>query len=370
MSIGLYIHVPFCVSKCPYCDFYSGPSSEERMDRYVEAVCRSLGEWGERLQESADTLYFGGGTPSLLGGRRLSLIMERAAETFGLEKAEITLEANPADDLAQTLQAFVFSGGNRLSLGMQSADEGELRWLGRRHTPQQTVAAVRTARAAGIRNLSLDLMLGLEGQTTTSVERSIAVCKELEADHLSAYLLKIEPGTPFGRQRQALRLPDEDESAELYLTACEALEKQGYVQYEISNFARPGRESRHNLKYWLGSPYLGIGPAAHSFLNGQRFFHLPDLEAFLAGGSPVPEDADERLPSGGEEETLMLRLRLTAGLDAEDFRRRFGHTLPEKWYRRASSLPENLIICDERGIRLTREGFLLSSAVIRYLLGL
>ena len=132
------------------------------MDRYVEAVRRSLEEWGERLQESADTLYFGGGTPSLLGGRRLSLIMERAAETFGLEKAEITLEANPADDLAQTLQAFVSSGGNRLSLGMQSADEGELRWLGRRHTPQQTAAAVRTARAAGIRNLSLDLMLGLD----------------------------------------------------------------------------------------------------------------------------------------------------------------------------------------------------------------
>ena len=165
MAIGLYIHVPFCLSKCPYCDFYSGPPTEEGMDRYTDAVCRSLREWGGRRRERADTLYFGGGTPSLLGGRRLQRILEQSREVFGLEGAEITLEANPADELKETLRCFAAAGGNRLSLGMQSADREELRWLGRRHTPDQVLAAAEAARKAGIQNLSLDMMLGLEGQT-------------------------------------------------------------------------------------------------------------------------------------------------------------------------------------------------------------
>lgn len=369
MPIGLYIHVPFCLSKCPYCDFYSGPPTPERMDCYTAAICDCLQKWEERLQERADTLYFGGGTPSLLGGRRLQSIMEQAAAAFGLEGAEITLEANPADDLEETLRCFVTAGGNRLSLGMQSADEEELRWLGRRHTPDQVLAAARAAERAGIRNLSLDLMLGLEGQTSASVARSAALCAELGATHVSAYLLKIEPGTPFGR-RTDLRLPDEDGCAELYLAACEALEKEGFAQYEISNFAKPGFASRHNRKYWNGEPYLGIGPAAHSFLDGHRFFYPPDVEAFLGGQPPREEEPDPRLPSGGEEEYLLLRLRLTEGVREEDFCRRFGRSLPEEWKRRAAALPEHLAVCDDTGFRLTREGFLLSNAIIARILDL
>lgn len=218
----------------------------------------ACGNGGGRRRERADTLYFGGGTPSLLGGRRLQRILEQSREVFGLEGAEITLEANPADELKETLRCFAAAGGNRLSLGMQSADREELRWLGRRHTPDQVLAAAEAARKAGIQNLSLDMMLGLEGQTPASVARSAAVCAELGAAHVSAYLLKIEPGTPLGR-REDLRLPDEEGCAQLYLAACEALEKAGFAQYEISNFAKPGFSSRHNRKYWNGEPYLGIG---------------------------------------------------------------------------------------------------------------
>lgn len=369
MPIGLYIHVPFCLSKCPYCDFYSGVPDEEKMERYTARIGKQLREWGARLCTRADTLYFGGGTPSLLGGRRLASILEQAAAAFGLQGAEITLEANPADNLEETLRQFAAAGGNRLSLGMQSAHPEELRWLGRRHSPQQVTAAVKAAQRAGIRNLSLDLMLGLEGQTIASAERSAAVCAELGATHVSAYLLKVEPGTPFGR-RNALRLPDEDSCAALYVAACEALEKRGFRQYEISNFASPGLESRHNLKYWTGEPYLGLGPAAHSFIDGERFYYPPDLEAFLEEEPPRREEADSCLPSGGMAEYVMLRLRLTRGVEEADFCRRFGRGVPEDWRKRAAALPDKLVICDSCGIRLTREGFLLSNAIIARILQL
>lgn len=388
VPIGLYIHVPFCLSKCPYCDFYSLSASEEALDAYTQAACRCLRRWADRLQARADTLYLGGGTPSLLGGARLTALLETARAGFGLEGAEITLEANPADDLADTLRAFAAAGGNRLSLGMQSASPRELRFLGRRHSPADVERTVRDARRAGIGNLSLDLMLALPGQTAQNIARSAAVCRELGAEHVSAYLLKIEPGTPFaGRD---LALPDGDEAADLYLAAARALEGLGYRQYEISNFARPGRESRHNLKYWDLRPYLGIGPAAHSLLGGRRFAYPRDLRAFLDGAPPQAEEpgdsparpgeeaAVQGLPEDGweeifqeenlPEEYLMLRLRLTDGLRESEYAARFGGPIPALWRERAAALPPSLIQADGEGIRLTREGFLVSNAVIARLL--
>lgn len=360
---GLYIHVPFCLSKCPYCDFYSLTGADgEMMDAYVQAVCRTLAAARARGFSGADTLYLGGGTPSLLGGKRLYTLLS-AARPLLTDEAEITLEANPADDLGETLRAFAAAGGNRLSMGMQSADGNELTALGRRHTPQNLTRAMTDAAAAGILNISLDMMLGISGQTVQSVERSAAVCRQLGATHVSAYLLKIEPNTPYGVSPPDL--PGEEETAELYLTACAALERAGYRQYEISNFAEEGRQSRHNRKYWEGAPYLGIGPSAHSFIGGYRFAYSRSLPAFLRGEPPIPEDPDDGiLPDDSPGEFALLRLRLTEGLTESSFAARFGCGIPREWYDRAAALPPRLVTADDKGIRLTREGFLLSNTLI------
>lgn len=371
MAIGLYIHVPFCLSKCPYCDFYSLAGQDAAaMDAYTAAMEQALDRWSARLGLTADTLYFGGGTPSLLGGARLVRLVEHAARRFGLSGAEITLEANPADDLDDTLRAFAAAGGNRLSMGMQSASGEELRRLGRRHTPVQLERAMDAAARAGLSNVSLDLMLGISGQTPASAEQSVRTCARLGARHVSAYLLKIEEGTPYASRRDALDLPDEDAAAALYETAGAALEAAGYRQYEISNFAQPGYESRHNLKYWDEQPYLGLGPSAHSFLDGRRFYFPRDMTAFLAGKPPLPEaEDDSTIPENSPEEYLMLRLRLAEGVTEAGYAARFGQPLPANWRRRAAALPRELVLCDETGIRLTRRGFLLSNAILARLLG-
>lgn len=358
---GIYIHVPFCASKCPYCDFYSLTGQSEAVkDAYVQAVLRAMDRFAG---VTADTLYFGGGTPSLLGGIRLAALVEGVRQRFLLTSdAEITMEANPGDPLADTAAIFKAAGGNRISLGVQAVDDEHLRALGRRHTVAQAAQAVAELRRIGFDNLSVDLMLGTPGQTAAHVREGVTRFADWGAAHVSAYLLKLEPGTPFGEQPPAL--PDEDDTVMLYRIAAEALEQEGFAQYEISNFARPGRESRHNLKYWNSDPYLGFGPAAHSFFGGRRWAYPRSLGAFLGGGEPVHEAADTVIAENSPVEYAMLRLRLTEGLVEEEFFRRFGSRLPDEWCRRAAVLPAHLVVTDNRGIRLTREGFLVSDAVI------
>ena len=367
-TVGLYIHTPFCVSKCPYCDFYSSPLGDEaQLDAYVAGVLSSMERWADRHPFTADTLYFGGGTPALLGGERLAAVIRRADDLFGLldHTPEITLEANPADDLADILAAFAAAGGNRLSLGMQSAIPAELRLLGRRHTPADVARTVADARRAGIENISLDVMLGISGQTEATALTSVERAAELGATHVSAYLLKIEPDTPYGHCPPPL--PEEDATADLYLTAMERLDRLGYAQYEISNAARPGYASRHNLKYWDSRPYLGIGPAASSCFAGRRFTYPRDTAYFLAGGAPI-DDPAEGPAVGSPAEYALLRLRLSAGLTADGFRQRFGTDIPAGWLANARRLPQNLVAVDADGIRLTREGFLLSNSLICHIL--
>ena len=361
--IGLYLHVPFCVTKCPYCAFYSlANPSREQLDAYAARLCACLDEWARRLPDTtADTLYFGGGTPALLGGNRLAAVVERARARFGLDGAEITLEANPADNLRETLAAFAAVGGNRLSLGMQSACADELAVLGRRHTPADVERTMADARAAGIDNISLDMMLGVSAQTEISARRSAQVAAALGASHVSAYLLKIEPNTPYGRC--APPLPEEDVTADLYLAAMDELDMLGYRQYEISNTALVGKESRHNLKYWQSEPYLGIGPAASSCLDGRRFAYERDLACFLDGGMPVDEPSGS-IAVGSPTEYALLRLRLAEGLTQQAYSHRFGEPIPTAWCERAAALPASLVRQDEDGIRLTREGFLLSNTLI------
>ncbi|MBE6757386.1 MAG: radical SAM family heme chaperone HemW [Ruminococcaceae bacterium] len=366
--LGLYLHVPFCKVKCPYCDFYSTAAFDDTLlDRYAETLCAAM-DRTENAYGAADTLYFGGGTPSLLGGKRLTRLIEHAAARFGLQGAEITLEANPADDLADTLAAFAAAGGNRLSLGMQAANDTELGALGRRHRMQDLYRTAEDAARAGIANLSLDLMLATPKQTDRSVSKAVEVCRELGARHVSAYLLKVEPHTPFFAQRDTLALPDDDTAADRYLFACEQLERAGFSQYEISNFACEGYESRHNLKYWSGDDYLGLGPAAHSFLSGVRWEYPRDLAAFLRGEPPVAEQNATAVQDASPTEYAMLRLRLVAGLREQDYRARFGAAIPPAWRNAAAALPPQLVTCDEDGIRLTREGFLLENPLVARIL--
>ncbi len=296
----------------------------------------------------------------MLSGEQLCRILAAATSAFGTP-TECTLEANPADDLANTFTVVAAAGVNRLSLGVQSAVPAELQVLGRRHNNIHVQNTVKAARAAGIQNISLDIMLGLPGQTVDSLNATIDFCLAQNPNHISAYMLKIEPGTPLGQMSaQALCLPQEDAVAELYLHTVKRLEQAGLLQYEISNFARPGFESRHNLKYWLGQDYLGLGPAAHSCIGGKRFYYPREIDAFMAGTEPVTDQAD-----GGPQEYIMLRLRLREGICFADYQARFGADLRLQKGAVLRQL-EKAGLAEFTGTHfsLTPAGFLVSNAII------
>ncbi len=359
--IGLYVHIPFCKGKCPYCDFYSVAPQKGVTDSYVAAVCRKL----DQENRIYDTVYFGGGTPSLLGADNVALILSHTKRT---PDCEVTLECNPSDtggiNSVFDFEIAAKGGVNRISLGLQSADDTERKTLGRRGGCDDVARAMAKAKAAGIENISLDLMLGIPNQTKESLLNSVEFCKNSGATHVSAYILKIEEGTFFYKKRDNLILPDEDETAELYLTAADALEKAGFAQYEISNFAKNGFESRHNLKYWRCEEYLGVGAAAHSFADGKRFYYERSIDDFINGKPPVDDDF-----GGDEEEYIMLALRLTEGLFFENFEKRYGKKLPESITEKARLLQRHgLVNIDGNRIALTKQGFLLSNSVICELL--
>ncbi len=379
--IGLYIHIPFCAGKCPYCDFYSLAADENTMDEYTAAVMNTIPTWAAKLNRPFDTLYFGGGTPSLIGAERLAKLVDAAFSAFGTDvgrvlapaavprkSVEITIECNPFNvgtvDARFDFAELSAAGVNRISLGLQSAVDTERAALGRKGVAADVTRAVERAKLAGITNISLDLMLGIPGQTLESLKRSIDFCAESGITHVSAYMLKIEEGTPFAAQKEKLMLPTEDEYCAFYLTACEELEKAGFMQYEISNFARKGFESRHNLKYWNCEEYLGIGPAAHSFIDGRRFYYERDLTGFMNRNKPVQDG------EGGDfYEYAMLRLRLNEGLKEDETLDRYRFCIPEQMRERAMIFEaQGLLISDVKGIRFTLKGFLLSNKIIGDLL--
>ncbi len=352
---GLYIHVPFCLSKCPYCDFYSERYSRSLAEQYKNAVLRNLAFYNEFF----DTVYFGGGTPILLSQE----ICEILRGIRCVENAEITVEANPCVCDEKRLGELFESGVNRLSIGVQSLNEQELAFLGRRHTAEQAVKAINCSHSAGFRNISADLMLGLAGQTKQSVQQSVEALASLPITHVSAYLLKIESGTPFAAKK--LDLPDDDESAELYLFTAELLEKHGFVQYEISNFARDGFESQHNLHYWRCDEYLGVGPAAHSYYNGERFCTRRSLRDFITSERQEITVTDSN--AGSFEEYAMLALRLTEGLKLDNCS--YFEIDMNKLIERCRKIPAEYVNITDSGISLTRTGFLVSNAVIGKILG-
>ena len=368
--LGLYIHIPFCKSKCIYCDFYSLPNSEEKMDRYVSVLCRQLAEIAPRAAaHEVDTVYFGGGTPSWLGEKRLRQILKTVEKRYRLaKKPEVTLEANPdsAGDW-KVLRTLRRAGFNRLSLGVQSADDEQLKILGRPHTFAQAEEAAAAARRAKIKNLSLDLIYGLPGQTLESWKETLEKAAALSPEHLSCYGLKVEEGTPLRDMLETLDLPDDDAQADMYLWTVERLEELGYRQYEISNFAKPGYESRHNLKYWTLGEYAGFGPGAHSDLGDVRYAYIRDLDAYCLGveaqGDILSEN--ERIPPRERDvEYLMLGLRLAKGVSRQEFEYRFR--LPFGPVQAALERFERSGHAVLRSGRwhLTPEGFLLSNQII------
>ena len=368
--LGLYLHIPFCKAKCAYCDFYSLPRSEEKMDDYVAALAAHLTETAPMAAgHTVDTVYFGGGTPSYLGAERITRLLQTVKKHYRVAKdAEITLEANP-DSLFdwKELRALRRLGLNRISLGVQSSDDDMLRALGRVHTWQQVVQAAETVRRAKIPDLSLDLIYGLPNQTMDGWEKSLSDAVSLSPDHLSCYGLKLEEGTPLWQRRDSLTLPDDELQADMYLFTVEYLQNLGYLQYEISNFARPGHESRHNLKYWTLSEYAGFGPGAHSDFGNVRYAYVADLDMYLQGRLILAES--ETIPEAERErEYVMLSLRTAAGLDVKAFENRFRCRFDV-----AQKLMENyevhgLACRTDGGWRLTPRGFLVSNAIITALI--
>ena len=369
--LGIYVHVPFCKSKCVYCDFYSLPHAEERMDAYVKAVTAHLLETAPRAERHrVDTVYFGGGTPSYLGAKRLREILSVILKKYDVDKhAEITLEANP--DSAQDwreLRTLRKAGFNRVSLGMQSADDGELAEIGRVHTAAQVRSAADAVRKAKIDNLSLDLIYGLPHQTMDRWQANLEAAVALAPQHLSCYGLKVEEGTPLHARRDSAGLPGDDAQADMYLSTVETLRHYGFFQYEISNFARPGFESRHNLKYWTLQEYAGFGPGAHSDFGGVRYAYERDLDTYIKGvleGAPMLSENERIPPLDRDTEYLMLGLRTVRGIAPKTFenryRRRFDCLLPflEECRKAGYAVRE-----EDGSWHLTPGGFLVSNQII------
>ena len=368
-KLGIYIHIPFCRSKCDYCDFYSLAGQEGRMDDYQRAVLAHLKESAFAAKGYVvDTVYFGGGTPSFYGAKRLRELLSAVKKNYRVEKdAEVTLEANPDSADLKSLKMLRKAGFNRISIGLQSACPAELRAVRRPHTVEQGDEAVAAARKAGFANLSLDLIYGLPLQTVPSWWDTVEHALALEPDHLSCYGLKVEEGTPLFARREEAELPDNEAQADLYLCVVDYLSSQGYRQYEISNFAKEGFASRHNLKYWTLGEYMGFGPGAHSDLGGARYAYEKDLEGYIRGvreNGPLLSESDRIPPMDRDIEWLMLGLRTVYGLDPREFenrfRRRFRCFLPFLEKCREAGYA----VCEEDRWHLTPRGFLVSNQII------
>lgn len=370
--LGLYVHIPFCVKKCAYCDFLSFPAGEEEKERYVEALCTEIRANRENAAEyRVETVYFGGGTPSVLSIEQLTRILAAITETFEVkgfaieqpekkkrrfgkhtqaeeakapetpemrlqrvlkgELAEITIEVNPGTADGEKLAALYELGFNRISIGLQSAVASELSCLGRIHTKEQFAECVCAARDAGFRNISGDLMSGLPGQTIETLTESIRFLLAQQPEHISVYSLQVEDGTEFAARygeegAEKALLPDEDTDRRMYELTGKLLAEAGYFRYEISNYAKPGLESRHNSSYWTGTEYLGFGLGASSLLSNARFHNTTDMETYVKGASDpfsLREDMERLVPKEQMEEFMFLGLRMCRGIEKAEFKRRF-----------------------------------------------
>lgn len=374
--LELYIHIPFCVRKCLYCDFLSFPAGEETQERYVAQLISEITAMGAIYASDYQvvSIFLGGGTPSILHSEQTSRIMQAVKTSFEwAADAEVTTEANPGTVDLEKLRVYLASGINRLSLGLQSTEDRELKALGRIHTFDEFKKSFAMAREAGFTNINVDLMSALPGQTEASYRGTLETVLALNPEHISAYSLIIEEGTPFYDRCEELDLPDEDEERTMYHDTKTILKERGYERYEISNYARQGYECRHNIGYWTGVPYLGMGLGASSYIGGERFMSEPDLSAYLltepSAFSGRRHHRDRHLQTQKEqiEEFMFLGLRLTAGVSGVEFQRRFGVSLKSAYGPVITRLIKNGLLEQHPSsdrLRLTEYGIDVSNTVL------
>lgn len=361
---GVYIHVPFCVQKCKYCDFVSFANRSEYRDRYIESLADEMKKY---KGEYADTVFIGGGTPTSLSAIGLDRLLSYTNENFCIaDGAEFTVEANPGTVDGEKLEILKRNGVNRISIGVQSFCDGELKKIGRIHTAKEADDAIDAARACGFDNVSIDIISALPGQTLESFKRTLYHAVEKNPDHISCYSLILEKNTPLYAEYESgeLILPDEDTEREMYDFACDFLDKNGYAQYEISNFAKKGKESRHNIKYWQCSEYIGLGASAHSYYKGKRFSNTCDLSSYLSGKYRL-ENEEELSLEDKIEEFMIMGLRMMCGVNRNEFKKRFNIALDDVYKSEIEKFTKGGFLEDDgMNIRLTKRGIPVSNSVM------
>ncbi|MBQ4556786.1 MAG: radical SAM family heme chaperone HemW [Clostridia bacterium] len=372
-KLGIYVHIPFCKSKCGYCDFCSHPPRDGETDRYLNALMLHMQDFSGAAQDYVvDTVYVGGGTPSLLSKKQVKSLVECIKSSFELDKdVEFTIEANPGTVDKGYLRFLISLGINRISFGLQSASDKELEALGRIHTVADFEKSFKAARDAGFKNINVDLMYGIPHQSAVSFGETLEFVRGLDPEHISVYGLKIEEGTPFYQQKDKLPLPDEETEYKMYRTAHNVLENAGYKHYEISNFARRGFESKHNMRYWLDEKYLGFGISAHSYFAGQRYAYIDDMEKYIhemehpKNMSDILSECTDIDVFTKETEYVMLRMRLFDGVDINDYRQEFDRDFINKYGDKLKRYVEGgFVVLDNRHCAFTVKGMYVSNYIL------
>ena len=373
-TLGLYLHIPFCARKCAYCDFYS-ICDLTQVDAYIKALAAQIKSFrAYRKTHTVDTIYFGGGTPSVLTGDQMCYLLDVIKQNFKLANdVEITMEANPGMLDTEKLAGYRQAGINRLSIGLQSADDTELKMLSRIHNKDDFEENFYLARLEGFDNISVDLMHGLPYQQEKTLMDTLDYVIALEPEHISLYGLRMEPGTEFGDNEELNRnIPDDEIWSNRYLMATEKLEAAGFLQYEISNFSKLGFECRHNIRYWKCDEYLGFGPAAHSFIDGKRFSYAKEFKNFVFDPTNFAERLDEMKDISTEEqakEFVMLGFRMTQGVNIAEYNERFSDDFDTRYKKDLQRYIDlGFVIPTKSGYRLSRNGFLVSNSILRDIL--
>lgn len=377
-ELELYVHIPFCVKKCAYCDFLSGPAGEKDRAAYVDALVREMESRGKEYEDyCVSTVFVGGGTPSILRGDETARIFHALRTQFCIhDEAEITMEVNPGTVTEKKAAIWKKCGINRLSIGLQSADDNELKLLGRIHTYEEFLGTWRMLREKGYHNMNVDLISAIPGQDSAGWERTLRTVAELEPEHISAYSLIVEEGTPFydiyGEKAAGQNtfcgmpgLPDEDTEREIYKATARILKDYGYHRYEISNYAKGGRECRHNLGYWERKEYLGLGLGAASLIDECRFRNTTDMKAYLdRSGEDIREECERLAEKDQMEEYMFLGLRKTEGISCGDFQKKFRKSVEDVYGEPIRKFAEQgLLQCGDGRIRLTELGIDVSNYV-------